>query len=70
MQLALDLKGLGEAVFLQENVAVAVEFGYYRNTDNMFATRQLVVFADMGCEAATLTAVEYTTVFPSLLLHG
>lgn len=62
--MALDLKGLGDAVFLQENVAVAVEFGYYRNAEGEFKDAQLVVFADMGCEAATLTAVEYTTVRP------
>lgn len=49
-------------MFLQENVAVAVEFGYYRNLDGVFSTRQVVVFANMGCVAATLTAVEYTEV--------
>lgn len=43
-------------------MAVAVEFGYYRNLDGVFSTRQVVVFANMGCVAATLTAVEYTEV--------
>lgn len=68
--MALDLKGLGEAVFLQENVAVAVEFGYYRNLEGEFKESQLVVFADMGCEAATLTAVEYSTVPPRPQPHA
>lgn len=49
-------------MFLQENVAVAVEFGYYRNLDGVFSTPQVVVFANMGCVAATLTAVEYKKV--------
>ena len=49
-------------MFLQENVAVAVEFGYYRNLDGVFSTRQVVVFANMGCVGATLTAVEYKEV--------
>lgn len=62
MQLALDCKNLGEAVFLRENVAVATEYGYYRNKENEFTTPRVVVFADMGCEAATLTAVEYSQV--------
>lgn len=43
-------------------MAVAVEFGYYRNLDGVFSTPQVVVFANMGCVAATLTAVEYKKV--------
>lgn len=49
-------------MFLRENVAVATEYGYYRNKENEFTTPRVVVFADMGCEAATLTAVEYSQV--------
>ena len=61
--MALDCKNFGEAIYLRDNIAVAVDYGYFRNADHAFDSSPLtVLFMDMSATATTLTIVEYTKV--------
>ena len=41
--MALDCKNFGEAVYLRDNIAVAVDYGYFRNVDHAFDSSPLTV---------------------------
>ena len=61
--MALDCKNLGEACFVRDNVAIAVEYGYHCNRDGDFAAQsRVVLFVEMGTVATTCTLVRYKKV--------
>ncbi|KAK8826802.1 hypothetical protein WA556_004391, partial [Blastocystis sp. ATCC 50177/Nand II] len=60
IQMALDCKNLGEACFVRDNVAVAVDYGYNGNrVGNFDSQSRVVLFVDMGSVATTCTVVRY-----------
>ena len=68
--MALDCKNLGEACFVPDNVAVAVDYGFNGNRVGNFDTQsRIVLFVDMGSIATTCTIVRYEKVgFLSILV--
>ena len=61
--MALDCKNLGEACFVRDNVAIAVEYGYHCNRDGDFDTQsRVVLFVEMGTVATTCSLVRYEKV--------
>lgn len=62
--MALDCKNLGEACFVRDNVAVAVDYGFNGNRVGTFdAHSSVVLFVDMGSVATTCTIVRYEKVW-------
>lgn len=68
--MAMDCKNFGEAVYIRDNIAVAIDYGYFRNADHAFDVSPLkVLFIDMSATATTLTLVEYSKVSHCLFSH-
>lgn len=50
-------------MFIRENVAVAVSYGYSNNRMKEFESKpETVLFVDMGCKYTTATLVDYKQV--------
>ena len=50
-------------MFIRENVAVAVSYGYSNNRTREFENKpETVLFVDMGCKYTTATLVDYKQV--------
>ena len=68
---ALNMRNLGNAVCLRENVAVALDYGYYKAMSNEFPdTGSTVIFCDMGGMTTTITVVHFTNVNTHRAVHG
>lgn len=60
---ALAMSDLTDASFIQENLAVALDYGYYKATRKEFPEEgSVVLFCDMGKYATTVTVVRFTNV--------
>jgi molecular chaperone DnaK (HSP70) len=66
------MSNLGEVGFLRENVAVALDYGYYKAQRGEFPeSGTTVLFCDVGAYCSTLSVVRYTNVlFLSILHHS
>lgn len=54
---------MGEAVFIRENVAVALDYGHYKAMQKEFPEGgSTVLFCDMGAYSTTITVVVFTNV--------
>ena len=63
MEAALLMRDLSNAVFIRENTAVALDYGYYKASSKEFPEDGCtVVFCDMGGCSTTITVVHYTNV--------
>ena len=68
LELALSLSQLGQAVFIPEGIAIALDYGYVKATKNQFPEEgKVILFCDMGELATTVTIVRYTNVFLAIL---
>ena len=57
------MRDLSNAVFIRENTAVALDYGYYKAVSKEFPDDgHTVVFCDMGGYTTTLTVVHFTNV--------
>ena len=64
IQFALDCKSLGQASFVYDNVATAIDFYYHRNEVGSFSNDPTtVLFIDMGHVATTCTLVRFSKVW-------
>ena len=63
LEMALYLSQLGQAVFIPEGIAIALDYGYVKAMKNQFPEEgKVVLFCDMGELATTVTIVRYTNV--------
>lgn len=67
MQVALDAKSLGTAVFVPDYIASCVDYGYHPNRNHEYDTAsKTVLFVHMGhsytsCTLAVYSKVEFVT---------
>lgn len=59
----MKLRDMGEAAFIRENVAVALDYGHYKAMQKEFPEGgSTVLFCDMGAYSTTVTVVVFTNV--------
>lgn len=55
---------MGEAAFIRESTAVALDYGYYKAMRKEFPDEgKTVLFCDMGAYSTTITVVHFTNVW-------
>ena len=60
---ALALSKMKNVSFIEENLAVALDYGYYKAQFEKFpASGSVVLFCDMGKYATTVTVARFTNV--------
>lgn len=63
LEAALSMAQLGQASFLRESVAVALDYGYYKAERGEFPESGFtVLFCDMGSHCTTVTLVQFFNV--------
>ena len=63
LQAAMSLRNMGDAAFIRENVAVALDYGWHTAIRGGFpAEGRTVLFCDMGGMARTISVVHFTNV--------
>lgn len=63
VELALTLNEFGQAAFIPEGVAIALDYGYMKAINHQFPSEgKVVLFCDMGQIATTVTIVHFTNV--------
>ena len=69
LEVALSLAHLGQASFLRESIAVALDYGYCKAENHEFpAQGSTILFCDMGSHCTTVTIVRFfnvATMLPS-----
>lgn len=69
--MALAIGKLGAVSFIRENVAVALEYGYYKAMRKEFPAQGFtVLFCDMGMCCTTLTIVQYFNVATPCIVNS
>ena len=63
--MSLDCRNLGTGVFVRDDVAIALDYGFHRNLENAFASPKEVVFVHMGHISTTCVHVRYSPVCTS-----
>ena len=59
----MKLSNMTNVAFIRENVAVALDFGYYESLQGRFPEEgSTVLFCDMGAFSTTLTVVYFKNV--------